>query len=129
MEMIQVPVSPGELLDKITILEIKAARMEDPGQRANVKRELELLEASWREAVRDDETTARIHGRLRTVNETLWEVEDAIRECERAGAFDQRFVDLARSVYTTNDERARIKRELNRHLGSQIIEEKSYRGY
>jgi len=129
MEMIQVPVSPGELLDKITILEIKTARMDDRTQLANVQRELALLKAVWVQCVSEDDTTTCLHDRLKSINEALWEIEDDIRECERAGVFDQHFIGLARKVYATNDERARVKRELNLHLGSQIIEEKSYCDY
>lgn len=129
MDIIQVPVSPGEVLDKITILEIKSERIKDAGKVANVKRELELLSASWLEAVEEDDTVRRIHTELKTINEALWEIEDDIRDKERAQEFDQVFIDLARSVYVTNDQRANAKKELNIHLGSEIIEEKSYQDY
>jgi transcriptional regulator of nitric oxide reductase len=129
MDIIQVPVSPGEVLDKITILEIKSERINDAGKVANVKRELELLSASWLEAVEQDDSVRRIHAELKTINEALWEIEDDIRDKERAREFDQVFIDLARSVYVTNDQRANAKKELNIYLGSEIVEEKSYQDY
>jgi len=129
MDIIQVPVSPGEVLDKITILEIKSERINDTGKLANVKRELELLQASWQQSVPEDETVRRIHDELKTINEALWEIEDDIRDKERAREFDQVFIDLARSVYVTNDQRANAKKELNIYLGSEIVEEKSYQDY
>jgi uncharacterized protein YukE len=129
MDIIQVPVSPGEVLDKITILEIKSERIKDADKVANVKRELELLSASWLEAVDEDDTVRRIHQELKTINEALWEIEDDIRDKERAREFDQAFIDLARSVYVTNDQRANAKKELNVYLGSEIVEEKSYQDY
>lgn len=129
MDPIQVPVSPGELLDKITILEIKSQRMTDPAQLDNVRHELNLLREVWHAAVVVDDTVRSLHVELREVNEALWDIEDAIRDKERAGRFDDRFIELARSVYRTNDQRSRIKRNLNRHLGSRIAEEKSYRAY
>ena len=129
MDIIQVPVSPGEVLDKITILEIKSERISDAGKLANVKRELELLQAAWLQSVKEDEAVHRIHSDLRTINEALWEIEDDIRDKERAREFDQVFIDLARSVYVTNDQRADAKKELNVYLGSEIVEEKSYQDY
>ena len=129
MDIIHVPVSPGEVLDKITILEIKSERMDDPEKITNVKRELELLQASWRQSVNEDETVQRIHSELKAINETLWEIEDDIRDKERAREFDQVFIGLARSVYVTNDQRANAKKELNVYLGSEIVEEKSYQDY
>jgi hypothetical protein len=129
MEHIQVPVSPGELLDKITILEIKSERMSDPGKLENVRRELELLRETWSRSVATDATVERIHDQLKRINESLWVIEDDIRDKERLKAFDDRFIEIARSVYVTNDERARLKKELNTHLGSVIVEEKSYQDY
>ena len=129
MEQIQVPVSPGEVLDKITILEIKSERMTDPGKLANVRLELELLNATWSASVEQDETVMRIHAQLKKINEALWEIEDDIRDKERVREFDDRFVELARSVYFTNDKRAEAKKELNLYLGSAIVEEKSYQDY
>jgi prefoldin subunit 5 len=129
MDIIHVPVSPGEVLDKITILEIKSERMDDAEKVANVKRELELLQASWRQHVDEDETVGRIHAELKAINEELWEIEDDIRDKERAREFDDVFIALARSVYVTNDKRANAKKELNVYLGSEIVEEKSYQDY
>ena len=129
MDIIQVPVSPGEVLDKITILEIKSERIDDAAKVANVKRELELLSASWHAAVDEDDTVQRIHSELKTINEALWEIEDDIRDKEKAREFDQVFIDLARAVYVTNDQRANAKKELNLYLGSEIVEEKSYQDY
>jgi len=129
MDIIQVPVSPGEVLDKITILEIKSERISDAGKLANVKRELVLLQASWRQSVDEDDMVRSIHDKLKTINEALWEIEDDIRDKERAREFDQVFIDLARSVYVTNDQRAEAKKELNVYLGSEIVEEKSYQDY
>ena len=129
MENIQVPVSPGEVLDKITILEIKSERMTDPKKLANVSIELKLLQNSWAAAVADDEVIRDLHIQLKEINETLWEIEDKIRDKEREKAFDEEFIKLARAVYITNDRRSEIKKNLNLHLGSQIIEEKSYQDY
>ncbi|NNE06770.1 MAG: hypothetical protein HKN15_13700 [Xanthomonadales bacterium] len=129
MEQIQVPVSPGEVLDKITILEIKSERMTDPDKLANVRLELELLNQTWAASVQADETISSIHAQLKKINEALWEIEDDIRDKERLREFDEEFIRLARSVYFTNDKRAAAKKELNLHLGSAIVEEKSYQDY
>lgn len=129
MEQILVPVSPGELLDKITILEIKSERMTDATKLDNVRRELELLTGTWAESVREDETVTRVHAELKRINEALWVIEDDIREKERKREFDDEFIRLARSVYVTNDQRAEAKKVLNAHLGSEIVEEKSYKDY
>ena len=129
MEQIHVPVSPGEVLDKITILEIKSERMDDPAKVSNVRRELELLIETWNRSVNNDETVQRIHAQLKRMNEALWEIEDDIRDKERVREFDDRFIELARSVYFTNDKRASAKKELNLYLGSEIVEEKSYQDY
>jgi hypothetical protein len=129
MKDVLVPVSPGELLDKITILRIKAARMTDPAKVANVRLELELLERTWKESGCADHDVAADERALQAVNEKLWEIEDDIREKERAKAFDAKFVELARAVYFSNDERAAIKRRVNVALGSRIVEEKSYKPY
>jgi hypothetical protein len=129
MEQILVPISPGELLDKITILEIKSERISDPGKVKNVRLELSLLNETWSSSVSADETVLRIHSELKNINEALWEIEDDIRDKEKAREFDQQFVDLARSVYVTNDKRAAAKKELNTYLGSDIVEEKSYQDY
>jgi hypothetical protein len=129
MSDIKVPISPGEMLDKITILRIKSARMSDPKKLANVRLELGALERTWgasayAKADIDSEMTA-----LLKVNERLWVIEDDIRDKERAQAFDAEFIRLARAVYFENDERAAIKRRINDKLGSSIVEEKSYAAY
>ena len=129
MENIHVPVSPGEVLDKITILEIKSERMEDPEKVANVRVELGLLQETWAKAVTGDDTIRDLHAQLKEINEALWEIEDDIRDKERLREFDERFIELARAVYFTNDKRSQVKKQLNLHLGSQIIEEKSYQDY
>ena len=129
MDNIQVPVSPGEVLDKITILEIKSERMSDPEKVANVRVELALLQQTWSQAVSEDEVIRDLHAQLKEINEALWEIEDDIRDKERVKEFDQRFIELARAVYFTNDRRSKVKKDLNLHLGSQIVEEKSYQDY
>ena len=129
MENIKVPVSPGEVLDKITILEIKSERMEDPAKVANVRIELKLLQDTWADAITDDEVIRDLHAQLKEINEALWEIEDDIRDKERVKEFDERFIELARAVYFTNDRRSEVKKKLNLHLGSQIVEEKSYQDY
>lgn len=121
-----VPTSWGELLDKISILEIKVARLPTEAGRANARNELVLLQEI---AAPVRTQTAPLAAKLKTLNEQLWNIEDQIREHERARNFDDAFVALARSVYQTNDERGRIKREINLALGSALIEEKSYRPY
>lgn len=126
---VMIEVAPGELIDKITILRIKAERIADPGKLANVSAELETLNAARMAALPEDPEIDRLEGALKAVNETLWQIEDDIRDCERDGDFGPRFVELARAVYQTNDRRAELKREINLHLGSRLIEEKSYKPY
>jgi len=122
------PVSWGELIDKITILEIKAERLTDAAKRANVVTELTLLAQIAAPARQSEEVTA-LTAALKAVNEALWEIEDHIRDKEAAQQFDARFIELARAVYVTNDRRAALKRDLNRVLGSGLVEEKSYKPY
>ena len=122
-----IPVSWGELLDKISILELKRERIRGEAALVNVERELALLLAAAG-AVRDTPVVAALRHRLRNVNERLWEIEDDIRMKENAGDFGDGFVRLARSIYLGKDERAAIKREINRLLGSVLVEEKSYGG-
>jgi len=129
MNEILVPVSPGELLDKITILRIKSQRMADPGKLANVRLELSALEETWTGSVYASIDVDRELRALQAVNDRLWTIEDAIRDKERAQAFDAEFIGLARSVYMENDERAAIKRRINLKLGSSLVEEKSYSNY
>ena len=129
MPEVQVPVSFGELLDKLAILQIKSERMQDAGKLANVRRELSALEKTWLVHPAAGRDVVRLRAELKAVNERLWEIEDEIRLKEKAGQFDEEFVRLARSVYFENDERARIKKEINLALGSSFVEEKSYQDY
>lgn len=126
---ILVEVAPGELLDKLSILSIKRERIADARKRANVEFEYGLLYETWEQAVPPTERLDELYAELRRVNEELWEVEDAIRDCERRGDFGEEFVRLARSVYYHNDRRADLKRHVNELLGSPIVEEKSYSAY
>ena len=128
MNDILVPISPGELLDKITILRIKVARIQDAAKLANVRLELSLLEKTWAEAGAPHGVAADEHA-LQAVNERLWDIEDRIRDKEAHQTFDRDFVELARSVYVCNDERAALKKRINLQLGSRLVEEKSYKQY
>ncbi len=129
MKDILVPISPGELLDKITILRIKVARIMDPAKVANVRLELGLLEQTWRDCGCAAFDVGRDEQALQAVNERLWDVEDLIREKEARQTFDREVIDLARAVYVSNDERAAIKKRINLQLGSRLVEEKSYKPY
>jgi len=129
MTDILVPISPGELLDKITILRIKSARIVDPAKLVNVRLELELLEKIWQEQGEPTSAVSAEEHALQGVNERLWDIEDQIRDKEAAQSFDHEFIQLARSVYLSNDERAAIKKRINTQLGSRITEEKSYTPY
>jgi hypothetical protein len=129
MDGILVPISPGELLDKITILRIKSARIGDAGKLLNVRRELALLEQNWRQSVSAGAELAGEEAALERVNNELWDIEDRIREHEAQRRFDAGFIELARSVYLRNDERAAIKQRINLKLKSAIVEEKSYQPY
>jgi hypothetical protein len=126
---ILVPISPGELLDKITILRIKAARITDAAKVANVQRELTQLEKTWKDSGAGAVDLVAEEANLTRVNEQLWVIEDEIRDEERARRFEKKFIELARAVYITNDERAAIKKRINTALGSSIVEEKSYQKY
>jgi hypothetical protein len=129
MKDILVPVSPGELLDKITILRIKVARIQDAAKLANVKLELSLLEQTWKDSGGTQHDVAIDERALENVNERLWDIEDRIRDKEARQIFDRDFIELARAVYICNDERAAIKKRINRQLGSRLVEEKSYKQY
>jgi hypothetical protein len=129
MDGILVPLSPGELLDKITILRIKAQRIGDAAKLGNVRRELALLEQYWIQAVGAAVDLAADEAALAQVNSELWDIEDRIREHEAQRRFDADFVELARAVYLRNDERAAIKQRINLKLKSAIVEEKSYQPY
>jgi hypothetical protein len=126
---ILIEISPGELIDKITILEIKADRIADPEKLANVRTELQTLTAARTAAILPDSEIDRMTAALKAVNEALWEIEDQIRDRDRAADFGQDFLALARAVYRTNDRRADLKRAINLHLGSRLVEEKSYMPY
>ena len=126
---ITVEVSTGEFLDKITILEIKSERIKDPAKLDNVRRELSLLQATWDESPLSGQDVSQLKAGLKQVNETLWEIEDFIRVKEMERAFDEQFIELARSVYVNNDRRAALKRQLNEATGSTLVEEKDYPNY
>jgi hypothetical protein len=126
---VTIEISYGELIDKITILEIKAARVADTAKLANIRTELEVLRKSRDAQLGSSPLVSELTDKLREVNGQLWDIEDRIRDKERAKTFDEEFISLARSVYFTNDERARLKRELNDALGSKLMEEKNYQPY
>jgi len=129
MSEILVPVSFGELLDKIAILQIKSERMTDAAKLANVRKELSALEIMWLAHPTAGGDVARLRAELKAVNERLWVIEDDIRIKEKTQAFDDEFIRLARAVYFENDTRARVKKEINLALGSSYVEEKSYQDY
>lgn len=129
MSEISVPVSFGELLDKIAILEIKAERITDPAKLVNIRRELEALIDTWAAHPASHIEIGHLRAALKAVNERLWVIEDDIRLKEKAQAFDPEFIRLARAVYFENDERAKIKKDINVALGSTYVEEKSYEDY
>ena len=126
-----IPASVGELIDKITILEIKLNRIADPAKQQNISRELKALMAvvEQHQLGYPQGELAELGHQLSAVNQLLWQIEDDIRECERQTDFGPRFVELARSVYRRNDERAAIKRRINDQCGSELVEEKSYAAY
>ncbi len=126
---IRVEVAPGELIDKITILEIKSERIEDARKLTNVRVELDTLVAARDEALPKSSALDELTRELRATNEKLWDIEDDIRDCERNQDFSQTFIELARAVYHSNDQRAALKREINQLFGSRLVEEKSYREY
>ncbi len=129
MNEILIPISPGELLDKITILQIKAERITDPVKVANVKTELDMLSKVWDESVESDDVITTLSAELKSINERLWEIEDDIRDEEHNRRFGERFVELASEVYVTNDERADAKKKVNLHLNSKKKKKKSYQDY
>ena len=129
MKEVLVPLSPGELLDKITILRIKVARIQEAAKLANVKLELSLLQQTWKDSGAAAHDVALDERALENVNERLWDIEDRIRDKEARQTFDREFIELARAVYICNDERAAIKKRIYVQLGSRIVEEKSYKQY
>jgi Family of unknown function (DUF6165) len=127
-----IEVSFGELIDKITILEIKAVRIAEPVKNVSIRKELQALDFAWGkipDPLRCSSEVLRARADLKRVNEQLWDIEDAIRELERAKCFDANFIELARRVYLMNDERARLKKILDGLMGSRFSEEKSYQPY
>ena len=126
---ILVEISPAELIDKLTILEIKLELIEEEGKRANVKREYSLLISAYQATIVETEPLRELTSTLKRINRELWDIEDNIRAEERAKSFGDRFIELARSVYRTNDRRAAVKRQINAMLNSPIPEEKSYADY
>ena len=126
---VSIEVAPGELIDKITILEIKLERITNEAKLANVRLEWETLTKARDAAIETTGDLDRLSAELKAANEALWEIEDDIRDCEREKDFGEAFVQLARSVYISNDKRAALKRQINELLGSSLIEEKSYAAY
>jgi len=126
---LMVEIAPGELIDKITILEIKLQRIQDEAKLANVRREYEVLMATYHANIKETATLRELTRELREANAKLWDIEDNIRDLERAKDFGDAFIALARSVYRCNDQRAATKRKINELLNSAIIEEKSYAAY
>jgi hypothetical protein len=126
---IQIEISPGELIDKLTILEIKLERIADPAKLANVRREFEPLQDTVSRNFSEKAELVPLIKELKRINLVLWDVEDDIRACERVSDFGEKFVRLARSVYRTNDERAAVKNRINMLLNSELFEEKSYAKY
>lgn len=126
---IPVETAPGELIDKITILEIKTERIEDAEKVRNVRVELQTLANARDQAISVTPELVKLTEQLKTANQQLWDIEDDIRDCEREKDFGDKFIQLARSVYRSNDRRATLKREINELLGSHLIEEKSYSDY
>ena len=126
---IKIELSVGELLDKISILQIKAERIVDPSKLENINKELDVLMSLWRDSAYSNNNLESETNELKAINEELWAIEDKIRDKERNRVFDKGFIELARAVYITNDKRADIKRIINSKTGSELIEEKSYSDY
>lgn len=129
MSLVSTPMSVGELLDKITILEIKAVKITDSNKLKNINYELQLLTKTWQDTGLSSGKTDELKDALKKVNLRLWKIEDDIRIYEKNKSFDDEFVQLARSVYYQNDDRAAIKKEINLVTGSDLVEEKSYESY
>tara|TARA_B100001245_G_C22748925_1_gene362799 strand:+ start:83 stop:478 length:396 start_codon:yes stop_codon:yes gene_type:complete len=126
---IKIELSVGELLDKISILQIKAERIVDPSKLENINKELDVLISLWKDSAYSNNNLESETNELKAINEELWAIEDKIRDKERNQVFDKGFIELARAVYITNDKRADIKRIINSKTGSELIEEKSYSDY
>lgn len=126
---IKVDVSVGEFIDKLTILQIKSERISDEDKLVNINKEKSVLEEEWKKTEYAKIDISNLQSELFRINENLWEIEDDIRDKEFAKEFDEKFIELARAVYVTNDERARVKKEINALVGSELTEEKSYKDY
>ena len=126
--LINTPISLGELVDKISILMIKLKNITDETKLDHVKKELDFLQKTLMNYVQQEEINNYLEN-LININSKLWNIEDDIRECERKKLFDQTFIELARSVYFTNDERAKVKNDINKTFGSELVEVKSYEEY
>jgi hypothetical protein len=124
-----IPISWGELFDKITILQIKLENLQDKNALKNVKKEYDQLCIIYDKNFLEDASAKNLITDLKQINQKLWNIEDEIRDKERNKIFDLKFIELARSVYIINDERSRIKRNINETFGSELIEEKSYADY
>lgn len=124
-----VEIAIGELIDKLTILQIKSEHIQEPAKLKNVLFEIELLNEARRQSVPESPELTRLEVELKVVNQQIWDIEDAVRDCERNQRFDEHFVALARSVYKTNDKRATVKKRINELFNSRIVEEKSYAAY
>ena len=129
--LIQTPVSLGEVIDKITILEIKQDNISDADKLKNITTELVQLQQVIEQSLNEQQLTQlqQPKQRLKEINQSLWNIEDDIRDCERQQDFGEQFIELARSVYFTNDKRAAVKKEINLAFGSELVEEKSYQAY
>jgi hypothetical protein len=128
-DQINTPISPGELVDKITILEIKKEFIVDSNKLKNINYEYNLLMKIYKDDVSKTDGVDVLKTKLKNINLSLWKIEDDIRDCERDKIFDNTFVELARSVYFTNDKRSKVKLEINLLLNSSLVEEKSYKDY
>ncbi|MFC3193447.1 DUF6165 family protein [Marinicella sediminis] len=129
MSLVSTPMSVGELLDKITILEIKSVKITDQDKLKNINYELQLLNQTWQQTGLKNADTDRLQESLKAVNLRLWKIEDDIRIKEKNREFDEQFIELARSVYYQNDDRAKVKKDINLLTGSDLVEEKSYQSY
>ncbi len=129
LDQINVPISPGELVDKITILEIKKEFIDDINKLKNINHEYDLLMQIYSKDISKTDGVDSLKSKLKNINLSLWKIEDDIRDCERDKIFNERFVQLARDVYFTNDKRSKVKLEINLLLNSTLLEEKSYKDY
>lgn len=122
-----IEVSNGEIIDKLTILSLKLVHIQDEDKLANIRKEFDILYKAAKDIGIDENN--ELYKQMLDINGKLWDIEDRIRDCERRKDFGEEFIELARNVYITNDERSRIKREINLQTGSSLVEEKSYKGY